>query len=344
MKKLNKKNRIVSFDLIRCIATFCIVLFHFMINGKHIYPTEYFFKNYDLAQVGVSLFFVLSGASLYYSNRNDFKCKDYYKKRFLAIFPLFYITYFCIFFFSFWKEGNIIAGIPIRNLFFSLIGMDGFLSYKLPCFTMTGEWFLGCIIILYIIYPIIRKLIMKYSHFTMIISILVYLFLNYNYFFEIPILFNPLIRSVEFIFGMYLIELYSVRDLFNKINLKFLIPSFFVSLIMLYINIPIPQMFEITIGGCSLFVLLFEFGKLIKNNMFKNILKLSTKYSFSIFLVHHYIANIVQYHFINNNLSNFEIICTFVIYSILTLFFARLVLKIYDFILLKIKFLTNNEC
>lgn len=157
-----KKKRILSFDFIRCIATISIVLFHFTINGKHIYP-ENIFVNYDLAQIGVSLFFVLSGAALYYSNRGDnFKLIPYYKKRILTIFPMFYIAYITIFLILFWNDGHIPLGIPYLNIIYSLIGMDGLLSYKIPTFCMTGEWFLGAIIILYLIYPLLRLVVKKY--------------------------------------------------------------------------------------------------------------------------------------------------------------------------------------
>lgn len=331
MKTSDKKERVTSFDFIRCFATFCILIFHFLINsnGKHIYPDSLFFFNYDVAQVGVSLFFILSGAALYYNDNKKKNLKDYYKNRFLAIFPMFYVAYIMIFLISFWNEGNIPVGIPIQNLLLTLIGMDGFLSYKIPCFPMVGEWFLGCIIILYIVYPLIKYFIKKKPIIAFSIMTTFYVILCLNYNFEMWMIFNPLVRFLEFSFGVLYIELYN-RGKIGNIK-KFSLITFIISAVftaaMLYAPIPIHQMFLITLGGCSLFTMMMELGKLIKNKFLINILKLGSKYSFAIFLVHHYIANYVRYHFINN-LRLFECILAFAIYIILVLIAAKIVFEI----------------
>lgn len=324
MKNKSDHSRLISFDFIRCFATFCIITFHFVINGNHIYPEKYVFGNYDLAQVGVSLFFILSGASLYYNYKENFSIKKYYKKRFLAIFPYFYVAYCSIFLFHFWESGNILKDIPLKNLFFSFIGMDGLLSYKIPCLSLTGEWFLGAILILYLIYPFLRFCVRRNAKLTLLIITILYIVLYFNYTFQMPLLYNPLIRSVEFVFGMVFIEKAN-KDL-NKIsNLKIFIFSI-LTIILLYIKLPIPQMFEITLGGCTLFIAMFEIGKLIKNKNIINVLKIISKYSFVIFLVHHYIANIIQNHFINYNLNKIEKISSYIIYLLLITFFAKLLL------------------
>lgn len=343
MKKPDHQ-RIIGFDFIRFLATLCIITFHFMINGRHIYPTKYIFGNYDLAQVGVSLFFVLSGAALYYNHRESFSCRKYYKKRFLTIFPLFYVAYVGIFLFHFWQEGHIMT-IPTQNLVFSVIGMDGLLGYKIPCLSLTGEWFLGAIIILYIIYPLLRKCVLRKPRLTLIFVGALYISFYYNYSFEMPILYNPLIRLTEFIFGMvYIEELYRKEKMFSvKISFSTFIISFSTALMMLYAKLPIPQMFEITIGGCSLFVTMLEFSKLIKNQNIVDLLKLSTKYSFAIFLVHHYIANSVQNHFLGYSLTKLEIVCTYVIYLLLVMVFAKMLLYVTNKILTKIGSLTENK-
>lgn len=341
---INKK-RVLSLDLIRCFATLCIVLFHFQINssGDHIYPERYFFFNYDIAQVGVSLFFILSGAALYYNDSKKTNLKGYFKKRFLAIFPMFYIAYIFIFLFSFWKEKHIILGVPIRNILFSLIGMDGLLSYKIPCFSMTGEWFLGCIIILYILYPILKIFIKKIPKTSFLFMIIIYVFLCQNYNFDMPILFNPFVRFIEFTFGMLYMELHNKRKdnwLEQFYFIKFT-ASFILTIIMLYVKLPIPQIFKIAIGGCSLFVAMMELGKLIKNKFLVDILKLGSKYSFAIFLLHHYIANYVRYHFLEN-LTLFESLLAFTIYIIIVLIFAVLLFKITDKVLDFLKSFKKN--
>ena len=41
------------------------------------------------------------------------------------------------------------------NFFFSLIGLDGYLSYRITTYFIVGEWFLGAIIIIYALYPLL---------------------------------------------------------------------------------------------------------------------------------------------------------------------------------------------
>ena len=47
------------------------------------------------------------------------------------------------------------------KILYSIIGSDSYLSYKLNTYFIAGEWFLGEIIIIYLLYPLILWIINK---------------------------------------------------------------------------------------------------------------------------------------------------------------------------------------
>lgn len=52
-------------------------------------------------------------------------------------------------------------GIPKWRFVLTLIGMDGYLSEYGSGFYVLGEWFLGFIVLFYIIFPLLRYLLKK---------------------------------------------------------------------------------------------------------------------------------------------------------------------------------------
>ena len=44
---------------------------------------------------------------------------------------------------------------------YTIIGLDGYLYYRIKTYFILGEWFLGAIIIIYILYPLLLMLIYK---------------------------------------------------------------------------------------------------------------------------------------------------------------------------------------
>ena len=156
-----KKERRNEFDLIRAVSTVWIVLFHYSytfvqygIDGNHIYVMMH--ANGTWGALFVSLFFMLSGASLYYNwsdRMTSFKGKggalDFYKKRWLAIFPMFFIAWF-ICYLMYVIEFNWLwgwGGKPYK-LLLTFFGVDGYFMYRGMNYYTVGEWFLGAIIML----------------------------------------------------------------------------------------------------------------------------------------------------------------------------------------------------
>lgn len=159
-----KKERIKSFDLIRCISMIIIVIYHWEctyeqlnVNGYHQYLP--LIKGIDWGRLGVTMFFILSGASLQYNySERKLQWIDFYKKRWISIFPMFYMVWlFFYIVFCILNRNIFFAGSPILFLL-TLFGVDGYFYDIVHNYYMVGEWFLGVIIIIYVLYPMLNYL------------------------------------------------------------------------------------------------------------------------------------------------------------------------------------------
>ena len=103
----------------------------------------------------VTSFFCISGAVLYYNYPKIISLKSFYYKRWKSILLPYYICFLYFFsrnvfrFHKFFYQGD------WPKIFLSMIGLDGYLAYKIKTYYLVGEWFLGAIIIIYAIYPIL---------------------------------------------------------------------------------------------------------------------------------------------------------------------------------------------
>lgn len=162
------RERIVSFDLIRTVAALAVFTYHFSLaSGSGVFPVSFLSLKDGLGFVSVSIFFMLSGASLYYSyaDRIDFKdpkgLRSYFVKRASAIYPPFYLVFFTLY---------ILRALKYKSFFYlgkklvfllSLAGLDGYFSYETETYYLVGEWFLGAVIILYVLFPLIVSLMRR---------------------------------------------------------------------------------------------------------------------------------------------------------------------------------------
>ena len=168
------KKRIGYLDIIRLFACFCVITVHFnaSISGYDIYgafhysnsliPNEWF--GVYLGTLGVGLFFLISGVALEYSNPKVEDWRQFYKKRFLSIYPGFWIAFIISLIITFWKE-HTLPNAPLWHLFVSFAGFDGYamsMGFQGSGFYQVGEWFLGCIILIYAIYPLLSYLLHRW--------------------------------------------------------------------------------------------------------------------------------------------------------------------------------------
>ncbi|WP_292144852.1 acyltransferase family protein [Butyrivibrio sp.] len=276
-------SRVRECDWIRTICTIMIVIFH--MGEISIWPWRFFYKNGSLGTVAVTMFFMLSGGVLYYNNREINSIKKFYIKRWKAIFPAYYVAYFPAWFDRISLVGRIFwrGHLPFV---LSLIGMDGYFSYRIKGYYEVGEWFLGCIILMYIFYPIIIKLINSLGCFTLVIEIVIHYFLVVRLdIFVIGDSWNLLTWIMPFCLGMifFKYELWDKRILLYCSLIMFFFFTFF--------DVPIDTLYACMIYGVSMFFIIWKIAAnhVGRVKILDSIIDRISYLSYGIFLVHHVI-------------------------------------------------------
>ena len=215
--------RIRYFDILRIISTAFVIWYHLIIQlaVDGIAPQSsldpfYSNANMHLATLAVSVFFMLSGACQMVSSKNDLHPGNYYKKRFLTLLVPFYVTYLLYLVFTAFRHPETIAffrTLPKKRILYTLLGMDEWISmHGTPTFSLhIGDWFLGCLMVLTILFPILRLLMLKAGHLLMAAATVCFVVLSMKYDafcarFSITVPWNMslLFKGYEFLLGMYL--------------------------------------------------------------------------------------------------------------------------------------------
>ena len=273
-------------DFVRAFCAIGIVIYHFSgkINEKTFFPF-YNFKNGYWGRVLVTCFFIMSGMMLYYHNSKIENYKDFFIKRIKSIYPSFYLTYIPFFLINIYLKKSVFWGGNPLKLILSFLGLDGYLYYISPNYYIIGEWFLGAIILLYILYPAVLYLVNKGQWIFPVLLMALYIWqTSFASIFAIDSYHNIISCLVSFVLGMYIMK-YSLLD-----RKPIVIISFVLFILLVIINVPFLQMYLEKITGVSLFFVLAFLGKLIiKKDVLKRIIIFTSGISYELFLVHHVI-------------------------------------------------------
>lgn len=322
---MENKQRLPGIIFTRVLATIGIIFFHFFYDSKCstklLFQTETSFFGY----IWVTCFFVISGAVLYYNYPKNFSLKTFYFKRWKSIFPIFYLSWL------FWYTVVAISrktlfwgGNPLK-LILSFLGIDGYFYYIIPNYYLVGEWFLGAIIFLYILYPFLCRFINKNILVIPIVLLLVYIdayktkfIINYD-------ILRPFIYITLFYLGMITIK---YKNLFfnNKITG---LTSLILFLYLCFVKVDLPCIEQI--HGFFLFIVLVQIGNYIMNFSVNSVFNFLDKISFPIFLFHHQVIN-VFFKFYNPSDIKYAVL-TLILVIITTIICAKIMQEITNFIL-----------
>lgn len=295
------KERLKYVDVIRFFAVCLIVLSHFnlslpaadiQIHGNP-YLVKSEFTHGSFGTLGVSLFFIISGVALYYNYGDTLNIKQFMKKRFLGIYPTFWCSYTLVFLILFCKYKKFwFRDIPKWRFGLSVLGMDGYFRYLGDNFYLIGEWFLGCIIIFYILFPVLRICVNKFPAFTIVAAVILYVLTAIYNPFKVGISYNIIIRVCDFLFGMLWAKYMGDKKVDGKVFLLCILCLILCSLV----HIPGASIFCITVFGQALFVaLVFLFERIDFSQVY--LIQLTGKYSYEIFLLHHVCISLYVSHF-----------------------------------------------
>ena len=182
-----KKQRLFYLDLIRAVALVCILVIHFnaAVTGYFTLPSKLFGSvlpfNIYLGDFGSSLFFMVSGAALQYTSpgqgREPLNLARFYQKRAKAVYPMFWLAW-CIFFpIRFVTKPGYYAAAKTPSLLLTVLGLDNFAQaagWVTMDFACVGEWFLGSILFLYLLFPLLRWGLRKQPLLTWVVVLAAY--------------------------------------------------------------------------------------------------------------------------------------------------------------------------
>ncbi len=287
-----KKERLLWLDLIKLIAVIMVFTIHFtktleyaQINfSVHVLPDNLF--GLYLGSYGVTLFFIVSGAVLMYIyGDKEIHLSTYYKKRFLGIYPMFWLAFLIFFIVKEIACPGFAKGINHGTFLFTLLGIDGMVGVYTGTYYLLGEWFLTVIILMYIIFPFLKKMVLSHPILTFSLFSLTtivsaykwydcYLAVDAYFFHRIP----------EILFGMIFIQY------IKKTKWYMIIPSVSILIILALFDFTnINTMMRIWLVGYSTFLILSFVFSFLGGEIIRFISDFIDKFCYPIFLTHHFV-------------------------------------------------------
>jgi len=276
------KERLVHLDFARAVAILAVLIIHFLAHYSGM-VVPLFGGTANLTMISSPLFFAVSGASLACSTPRDrgMNLATFIRKRFLRIFPVFYIAYVGATAISFLIHRSVGTNAPLWHIVFSFIGFDGLLlALGVPTFYKVGEWFLGCIIGVYALFPLLhwiwRKSVVLLAAIGAVLAIATALNVGHEWAFYV---FMPV---AAFIFGMIV---------FSRKPSWIGAACAVVVIAALWITAPnlTPDFMNI-VYGCACVYILFYLGQFLKYlPLAGDFFAWIGAISFSIILTHHFI-------------------------------------------------------
>lgn len=324
-----QKERLFYLDFVRAIGTILIILTHynalflfnsFSQNKSGIILTADI-SNVYIGSVGVSLFLIVSGAALTYVYENkEMKVFSFYKKRLSSIYPIFWIGYILAFCITFCQNHGIQQGIPRKNIIFSILGIDTYLAnYGVATFALVGEWFIGLILMIYILFPLLLKLFNSHPVILGMLTVILYCISvwkidnNIDLFKWLP----------HFIFGMYFARY------IKKVDWEIAIICFFVIIFNKIKNLPVLENIKVMYIGISVFVVLVFLSKYMQWEWNKKICGVICKYSYACFVIHHFVIYQITQKFDLAIISRTNSACLFLVCCIAIAISSWLLYQIY---------------
>ena len=288
--------RLVFLDAVRVVSVLSIILFHFhpaafMAGAAPETVAVLTFLRQPLGDLGVTLFIVVSATALMTSTATRFSAPDFYVKRFLAIFPSYWIAYLTVAVLLFASRGNWAAGVAPWKFAFAVPALDGFLFHGRQSYYLVGEWFLGFILCLYAMFPLLRRGAIRRPVLSagLVAVAFVLLHLAYDRFFTLLENRNPLLRLPEFFFGLCFL-------LYVRPHLRTWAAASAAVLVLCAFRTPAlsPQVYGIVLGVACFCVLAFVADAPGMPSWAVRLLATASRYSFLAFLFHHQIIQAVR--------------------------------------------------
>lgn len=307
----DQRKRIWELDCFRFFCVFSIFLFHtyYKINCT-------FGVVNDFARMGavcMSGFFMLSGYSLYYSYSDKkgmmelSQLKHFYKTRFIALLPKYYIMY--LLYMLFLNRDDLATSIVLIPI--ELTGTQMMFGSLAQYSHNGGTWFVSCLVICYLLFPFIKEIVSQLNHHTkiialaVIIGILLYIPFMTTFLKTVGVYNNPMFRLIEFALGMILSSLKQESEEFGFA--KYMFGNRFIHImgyIVLVFLVEGAMYFQIAVDNWSLYnwivipmfsLILLSVGGLNLLPFIETVLAKFAAISYEFFLVQYFTWPITEY-------------------------------------------------
>ena len=302
LEAFEKKKQLYYLDFIRVIATFMVILYHFLAEIENFgllkNPSAFQVGGISLLNLGginltlgnyaVSLFFIISGAGLMHVYQEELEVRQFYGKRAASIYPLYYIAYTAAFLVQVILAQKLEHGADTWTYLLTILGIDGWLGEVIPNYGLVGDWFVGCILCVYLIFPVLRRCMNKNPHLTVVVYGFVFLIWEHFYPLDFAKRNDVILRTLEVLLGMYFVKLHKKVD-WKGISVSLLLLGVIfavkISWVSLYVLVPV--------GGMSLFLILNYISQWFEKEKIKKVVSFFSFYSFPAFLLHHFLMNTI---------------------------------------------------
>ena len=256
---MTSKKIINSIQFLRGFAALAVVIHHTGGYVKRYYePTLLFGDKFSIGFAGVDLFFVISGFIIHFTSKNYLnnpsKLKEYLQKRFIRVYPIYWIIT-TILFISSWLVVQLlnknIFSIGYPNTFLAYIQTYSLFPLHFAINPVT--WTLSYEIFFYLCFAfiIISKRLWVIPAFILLVSF-------YNIFMNIPEIVEVKLSYFNFVFSGYNFEFmlgFLIYQFYEKIKL-----SKFISVILLIIAVLIIVLFGYEVGDYDSYKRVLTFG------------------------------------------------------------------------------------
>ncbi len=251
------------------------------------------------ANIGVDIFFFLSGIGLYFSFSNKkYNFKQYYVKRILNVYVIYLLIAFPLMLFHAIRFGSTVA-----DFFLDWSGISFYLGRQYV-YKNHGGWYVMFIMVLYLIYPLIFK-VQKYFEkkktdlFFLIVVIALYIAFCSFFLVKYESVFMryevALTRIPIFLIGSYIGKLTYNKEKFGIGTYITIVLGIAVSLLLAYLNLPfISSRFNKTLMAVALCLIYCMLRSVFNFSIIIKLFSFIGKMSLEVYLTHG-LANILLF-------------------------------------------------
>lgn len=278
-------------DFIRGLSMMMIVIYHYScaLEIKEIenaYRPFWHFASGAWGSVFVVVFFMISGYVMILQYNERCEVLYFYKKRWLSIFPMFYLVYVVMYLIRTIQYKTPLWGGSPLLIVESLLGMDGYLKNGKENYYTVGEWFLGAIILIYVLFPLLRSLFKKYEVMVNILFVSIFAILECTdyiiYFSRTNLFFCVFSFWMGMVFWKYKEQLK---------NYGIVLGALIICVTFYYIDVTVyfSEIAVVHVMGIAVFIILYSLPSNIlgKKQIGRSTILFFSRYSYSVMLVHH---------------------------------------------------------